>query len=157
MKARLPFILLLGLLTGVTAHAVAPMDLKVFKDTDAQITALFRLQDQPRPEIKGRDNPFRASGEFPAEEAATTQSGDPRPVEVLTDEALLAQAVATLKVTGVIQVGGRTRLTINRSNYAEGDIVQVRLDRGTVILRVGIITSQGVSFKLNDAELVLNY
>jgi len=51
----------------------------------------------------------------------------------------------------VLETGGRMRVAINTVNYAEGDVIQVRLPGGPVFLRVTTITSRSVTLRLNEA------
>ncbi len=148
-----------GALSLSDAFASAPIDAKVYKHTNRRIEALFLLRDQPLTFVNARNNPFRPPGTLSAGVivAAIPEELTDAEAPPLDDGQLLRLAVAGLKITGVIHVGSQTRLTINRSNYAVGDILQVRLDQQTVDLRVTSIADKSVTFRLNESEFVLNF
>lgn len=167
MSPRAFLLLLLALLALGPAFGAAPIEAKVYKRTNGIIDAIFRYRDQPLPFVNVRNNPFREPGtKLPPETAtaateetpaATETAGDEEEEEEIDDTELLRLAVEGLKVTGVMHLGGQTRLTINRGNYAVGDILQVRYDRQVIDLRVKAITEKSVTFRLNEAEFVLNF
>lgn len=168
MSPRPITLLALALLLTLPASGSAPLEAKVYKRTNGIIEAIFRLRDQPLPFVNARNNPFRDPGtrlppEATPDTTETTVATDEtteteeEEEEEMDDAELLRLSAETLKVTGVMQVGGQTRLSINRGNYAVGDILQVRYDRQVVDLRVITITEKSVTFRLNEAEFVLNF
>jgi hypothetical protein len=156
MKPRLVIAFSLGLVLAPFASALSPIDTKVLQRTQAKIDALFKGRNTPVP-INPRHNPFRL-GDDPlppttlrpnAEEGETTEAS--------SDEALLARAAALLKIAGVLEVGGRTRLSINQANYAVGDRVQLRMGDLTVEVRIVAINPRSVVLGYNSAELTLRF
>ncbi|HRJ46488.1 MAG TPA: hypothetical protein PKY38_03945 [Opitutaceae bacterium] len=135
------------------AHALVPIDLARLKLTGDRINQLYQPRTDTPPPVNPRHNPFRIGG-------------DPLPIDnrgqddahaVTSDEVLLRQAAATLKVSGVLEIGGTLRLSINTANYGVGDVLQVRLGSGNVFLRVAAITPRSVTLRLNEAELVQSF
>lgn len=167
MSPRAFTLFLLALLAVFPAFAAAPIEAKVYKRTNGIIESIFRLRDQPLSFVNARNNPFREPGtKLPPETAPATEetaatkaagAEEEEEEEEVDDAELLRLAAEGLKVTGVMHIGGQTRLTINRGNYAVGDILQVRYDRQVVDLRVKAITEKSVTFRLNEAEFVLNF
>lgn len=156
MKPLRPVFLCLGLATCLpTLHALAPIDLVRLQSIKARVVYLYAARDEPPPPVNMRHNPFRIGGE----PLATDPRGLPTeegPV-ANNDQVLLLQAAATLKIGGVLETGGRMRLAINTVNYAEGDVIQVRLPSGTVFLRVTTITPRSVTLRLNEAYHTLQF
>jgi hypothetical protein len=168
MSPRPLTLLALVLLLTLAPLRAAPIEAKVYKRTNGIIEAIFRLRDQPLPFVNVRNNPFRDPGAklppetapatpaAPTAETADTEEEEEEEEEV-DDAEVLRLAAEGLKVTGVMHLGGQTRLTINRGNYAVGDILQVRYDRQVIDLRIKAITEKSVTFRLNEAEFVLNF
>jgi hypothetical protein len=138
------------------AFAAAPLEASVYKHTNKRIEALFHLRDEPLTFVNARNNPFRPPGTMSSSVVVAASDEVPEDVE-LTDADLLRLAVAPLKITGVMHVGNQIRLTINRSNYAVGDILQVKLNGETLDLRIVNIAEKSVTFRLNETDFVLNF
>ena len=162
MKALSIALLLLSGLAGPMLPAAAPVSAPQWKLTRTRIEALFRLRNAPLPAPDPRSNPFRLASDQPA--AADTESvapgGEPTPPDATPlspDEALLKQAVATLKLNGAVQIGDRMLAIINQATYKEGDILGVRLQGKPVDLDVRHISSHSVTIGLNEAELTLQF
>lgn len=156
MKPRLLLALGLGLVFTPFVSALAPIDTKVLQLTQAKIDALFKGRDTPTP-INPRYNPFRLGDDpLPAATLRPVAEGG-ETTEVSSDEALLARAAALLKIAGVMEVGGRTRLSINQASYAVGDRVQLRLGDLTVEVRIVAINPRSVVLGYNSAELTLRF
>jgi hypothetical protein len=157
-------LLLLSVLAGPTLRAAAPVGAPQWKVTRARIEALFRLRNAPLPAPDPRLNPFRLASDPPIAAPAETEGagpgGEPTPpdaVPLSPDEALLTQAVATLKLNGAVQIGDRMLAIINQATYKEGDLLSVRLQGKPVDLNVRHISSRSVTIGLNEAELTLQF
>jgi hypothetical protein len=125
-----------------------------FKQVRERIDALFSRRNEAPLPPDPRNNPFRAPGE-PIAVPRTDGTGPvPDPVSNLS---LLQQSAATLRVSGVFEISGRTHLVINARPYKEGDFVQTQVRGETVQLRVRQILKRSVTFELNDAELTVKF
>ena len=108
-------------------------------------------------------NPFRPPGAATvvAPPPAGGGRGDTPVVEApkppSTDLALLQQSVATLKISGTFEVGGRLHLVINRKPYKQGDVIQVLSKGETIFLRVRQVSHTNVTFALNETEMTLKF
>ena len=138
-----------------------------FLQVRARIDALFGLRNDPPPAPDVRLNPFRPPGAISVAPLAALDGGA-EPVTVNNNLVLLQQAVATLKVRGVVQfpkspdLGKNLQLVINsaagkESTYKEGAIIVVSLVPDPVNLRVRVITRNGVTLTLGDAEMTLKF
>lgn len=155
MKLLRLTLLSLGLLVaGLPAlNALAPIDLSRLKRINDRIDYLYKARSEPPAPINIRHNPFRIGAEpLPADPRGLPADESPL---TATDEELLLRAAATLRITGVLETGGRMRVAINTVNYSEGDVIQVRLPGGPVFLRVTTITSRSVTLRLNEASHTL--
>ena len=164
MKTLSRALLLLSVLAAPALPAAAPVGALEWKLTRARIEALFRLRNAPPPAPDPRLNPFRLASDPPiaalAETASVGPGGEPTPPDappLSPDEALLKQAVATLKLNGAVQIGDRMLAIINQATYKEGDILGVRLQGKPVDLDVRHISSHSVTIGLNQAELTLQF
>jgi len=131
-----------------------------FKQTHAHIEALFQNRRTSAKAPDPRQNPFRTAGELlPSVVQAPVSPGENAPPAPApsSDEDLLRQAVATLKVGGIVLIDGRAQLTINKDTYKEGDILTARVQAVPVYLRIRQITSNSIVFVLNNAELTLRF
>jgi hypothetical protein len=70
---------------------------------------------------------------------------------------VLQQAVATLKVSGVIEIEGRAHLVINARPYKQGEVVQTYVGGDAVYLRIRDISNRSVTLVLNDTEMTLKF
>jgi hypothetical protein len=82
------------------------------------------------------------------------------PVSGGHDLALLQQAVATLRVGGTVELGKVILISITAGpnkagTFKVGDVIYVNLNSESVPLRVHEITRNGVTFRLNEAEITL--
>ncbi len=133
-----------------------------FLQVRARIEALFAQRNSPPPGPDERSNPFRPPGAAAAVEPVATPDGVMVPVSGNHDLSLLQQAVATIKVKGMVQRGKVLQLVINSGpgkdgTYKQGDVVNVNLSPEAVPLRVHDITRNSVTFRLNGAEMTLRF
>jgi hypothetical protein len=125
-----------------------------FKQVRERIDALFSRRNEAPLPPDPRNNPFRAPGERIVVPRTNEPDAIPDPVSNLS---LLQQSVATLRVSGVFEIGGRTHLVINARPYKVGDFVQTQVKGEAIQLRVGKILNRSVTFELNDAELTVKF
>jgi len=129
-----------------------------FKQVRERIDALFLHRNAPPAPPDPKHNPFRTPGARPvapvAEGVAASNAAPPPQADNLGQ---LQQAVATLKVSGVFEKGGRSHLVINARPYQQGDVVQTLVQGEKVYLRVKDISKRSVTLALHDAELTLKF
>jgi len=97
-------------------------------------------------------NPFRMPGKTAPD---TPQTGGEAVPPKYTDSDILARLVATLKISGLINVGGTPQVIINQLSYKEGDLVAVREGEQVTYLRLTHIAPGGATLELNDAQTVV--
>lgn len=147
-----------------TGKSVAPQVLSPrFQLTRKHIGELFDLRSTPPPAFDPRANPFRAAGAEPAAPLPMPENLTPAPAPAHADLALLQQAVATLKVRGVVQRGKLLQLVINSApgkegTYKEGDVINILLPPGDPVhLRVRQVSRNSVTLSLGEAEMTLKF
>lgn len=137
-----------------------------FKQIREHIDSLFEHRIEAPPPLDPRANPFRTPGAIaPAASVANNPTPTPgsaegtptSPAAAPTNLAILQQAVATLKVSGVFEISGKSHLVINARPYKEGDVVQTLVQGETIYLRVREISKRSVTLVLNDAEMTLRF
>lgn len=162
---------------GANPPAAAPLGAKPsgsssyearFKEVRERVAELFHYRDRTPAPIDPRHNPFRTPGGV----VMTARSGtdgdtggrlaagsDPAPSDSGTSGnlSLLQQGVATLKVSGIVEISGRAHLVINKRPYKEGDVVPTQVQGETLYLRVKEITRRSVTLTHDDAEMTLKY
>lgn len=129
-----------------------------FQQVRERIGALFEHRNGLPAPRDAAHNPFRVPGVAGA--SATPDNPTAvvtAPPEPMTDLALLQQAAASLKVSGVFEIGGRSHLVINARPYKLGDVVQTLVQGEKVYLRVKEISKRSVTLTLNEAELTLSF
>ena len=70
---------------------------------------------------------------------------------------LLQDAAATLRVSGIFEIGGKQHLVINSRPYKEGDVIQTQVQGNTVYLRIRQIARNSMVLVLNQAELTVKF
>ena len=133
-----------------------------FLQVRERIDALFRYRNGMSPPPDPRLNPFRPPGSAPAATPAPASKPDPLaggsiPAPLSSDLELLQQAVATLKVSGVLEIAGRSHLVINTKPYKIGEVVQTKVKGESVFLRVRNISRNSVTLGLNSTEMTLKF
>jgi hypothetical protein len=133
-----------------------------FRQIRERISALFDTRTTPPAPPDPRTNPFRPAGAVSSAPLPVAEGAAPASVAVNMDLTTLQQAVATLKVRGVVQIGSRMQLVITSAGkegtYKEGDIINVLLPPGDPVhLRVRQVSRYSVTLSLNDAELTLKF
>jgi hypothetical protein len=132
------------------------------KQTKARIDVLFRHRNEAPAPVGPNQNPFRTSSDVPVPTADTSPAGQAaevvEPPAPTSDDNLLKQAVATLKIGGtVILAGGQIHVSINQETYKEGGSIITRIQGTVVILNIRRITASSVTFALNDSVLTLAF
>ena len=155
MKRLLLFVV--SLVFAASAPAQAPqVNAKLLKRTQERIKALYQYHDN-RPAAPGeRGNPFRIGGDVVAP-LPSDQPGDNSVNTAGHDIALLRQAAATIKITGVVNIAKRMHIAVNQSTYREGGLIPVQLPGEMVFLRVVEITQKSVTLRLGEAEEILKF
>lgn len=152
-----PLLFVTGWLLAATSIMLAadpvPKAVDRFERTKVRIDALLarRLQP-PEPLPPKTPNPFQnyvAAPEVPG--VPTT------PVEPLTDDgSILARYAPGLKVSGQIQLDGRSHIVINASPYTVGDFIPIVGPReATYYFKVIRIDRNQLTLGYNTAELTV--
>lgn len=158
--------LLFGAEATAPATGKAPVALPLsprFKQVRDRIDALFQLRNEPPAPPDPRANPFRPSGPAALAPVTPASSSSPEvsvalpPPQAAGDMALLQQAVATLKITGVVARGVEAHVQINAKLYKKSDVVQASVQGQVVYIRVREITGRTATLALNEAELTLKF
>ncbi len=156
MKSFLVFLAVLGPTARAPETITIPSLGSRFKQTDERIAELYQFRDNGYPHIEPEHNPFRLVGVAPTPDVPTAAKADePPPAD--TDAAVLRLGLATLKVNGIVMIGGRAFLTINQGTYKEGDVLLVRVHGRPFYFRIRQIKSNSVVMTLNDEEMVLQF
>lgn len=127
-----------------------------------RIDVLFAHRNGTISPVSARLDPFRPPGSAidlppPAsvDDMATVlpDAGE----QATGDLATLQKAVATLKVSGTFEIGGRQHLVVNSRPYTDGDVIPTVLDGKTVYLRVREVSGKALTLTLNGAEIALKF
>ena len=151
--------------SSVPKGFVAPPPLPPrFRQVRGHMGALFDTRNAAPPApTDPRANPFRPAGAVPNAPLVVADGTTVDPVAINIDLTTLQQAVATLKVRGVVQRGTLLQLVITSASgkegtYKEGDIINVLLPPGDPVhLRVRQVSRYSVTLALNDAEMTLKF
>jgi hypothetical protein len=127
-----------------------------FNQVRARVETLYQHRNETPPPPHPRTNPFRPPGAVvPVAAGETPKPG--LPPEPASDLATLEKGAATLKISGIFEIGGRSHLVINGRPYKEGDVVATQVNGDTVYLRVRTIARRNVTLTLNAAEMTLKF
>jgi hypothetical protein len=158
LRSSLAWLRLLGLLAfSASAQSPAPTPPPPapntrFAVTRSHIDSLYRYRNKPLPPPDA--NPFRLLNETPSAGVVASTSVAPPPD---SDDTILRENVATLKIGGYFVLGGKAVLTINRRPYREGDTVIAGTAGTRVYLRIRQITPNSVTLALNQAEMTVKF
>lgn len=152
-RARLPRLVAgLALLALVPAHAAAP---ERAAQTRTRIEALIGRRAAPRPLPEALPNPFQTGSERaglgPAQPGAPVGPGAP----VEDDLSILARYATTLRISGAVEIGGRSQLVINGTPFKEGDLVKVPHTEPPEYLKLIGISRNELTLGLREAVLIL--
>jgi len=138
-----------------------------FQQVRDRIDALLKNRASTPLPPDPRFNPFRGAGSVATVGLRSVGPGaatDAAAAAVVpeADLLLLQDAVATLKVGGVVQRGKVFQLAIRSApnkegTYKEGDVINVTLPNNSVHLRVRRVTAHTVTLTLNNAEMTLSF
>lgn len=131
-----------------------------FRQIRDRIDALFQHRNAALPPLDPRLDPFRPPGavpEIPAVKTADSNTAAAPVVAPSSDVKLLQESMATLKVSGVFEIGGKQHLVINSRPYKEGDVIQTQVRGVAVYLRVRQISRNSLVLVLNQAEMTLKF
>ncbi|MBS0662437.1 MAG: hypothetical protein JSR48_04185 [Verrucomicrobia bacterium] len=165
MKPRLLLLCPLLAAASLAARAATPViGAQLFQETNARIEELFHDRDNPPKPPGPLDNPFRltdtgpSSATPPAGPKGATIAPDQDPTQAATpDEAMLRLACSDLTFGGLIEVGDRLMVVINKANCREGGLVTVRVQGASVYIRIVKLTRDQITFGLNEARLTLHF
>ena len=156
------FTVLLGLLATGLRAATPVIGSQLFQETNARIDDLFQYRDNPPKPPGPLDNPFRTSGVVapPDVPGTTDNSGKPAadtgPRET-PDEYQLRMAYGSLSFGGLLQMGDRPMVVINKATYKEGGLLTVKVNGAPVYLRIVSLTTDSITLALNEARITLHF
>jgi hypothetical protein len=135
---------------------------QLFQETNTRIEEMFGHRNSPPPPPGPRDNPFLLiEDEIPPGPKNPNDKSDNAPLVVnpneTPDEAKLRQAYSRLNFGGLIQVGDRPMVVINKATYKEGGLLTVRIQGEDVYLRIISLSKDNITLGLNDARLTLRF
>ena len=148
------------------ADAATTIALKRVSDryalTKTRISALLDQRLNPSPLPTTLPNPFYRSPDLPPTDASRgVLPGGPADSNVPpagpdeSDADTLAKFVATLKVSGVTVLNGRSLLTLNQTLCKAGDTIPLEIKGHTVYIQVLKITADELTLRLNEDEQVV--
>ena len=112
-----------------------------------------RLDPAPLPDKPANPFQFILTG-LPVD-IPDTIATQPMPT-TLSDEQILAYAVARLRISGLVERSGVTHLLINSASYKEADLIPLRASGDTVYyIRLVRIANGEVTFGYNDHALTV--
>lgn len=127
-----------------------------------RIDALLRPRLQPAALPLVLPNPFTvvrgsAEREDPATTSATSASTIATNVDStpLTDTELLERAISRLRIGGIVEVGGITKIILNATPYREGEGLTFEDKGKTLYLQVLRLTPTDLTLGYNDASQVV--
>ena len=140
--------------------AVKPADRSA--RTKERIDELLKSRLAPDPLPASLANPFQLPGGAVAAETRDNPTPDvpsnhradpvtPGPLTPGSDREILAQYVASLKISGAVKLNGQAHLIINQSPNKEGDLILLGTPDTPVYLQVIRITPTELTLGLNQA------
>jgi hypothetical protein len=122
-----------------------------------RIDALFRHRTSSPAPLDPRQNPFRPAGVFVAPIVAP-DGRTTAPVEApASDEVVLRETVALLKIGGVFEVAKKQHRVVNGRPYKEGDVIPAQLQGQTIYLRIKALSAKSMTLGLKDVETTVNF
>jgi hypothetical protein len=150
--------------SAAAARAATPViGAQLFQETNDRIEDLYGKRNAPPKPLTSQDNPFRplddplAAATVSAPAVVAPAAPEIAKVSESSDEALLRQAYTGLTFGGVLQVGGRTVVVINKTNYREGGLLTIHLQGASIYLRIIALTPDSITLGLNEARLTLHF
>lgn len=142
----------LALLALVPVHAAAP---ERAAQTRARIEALIGRRVNPQPLPEALPNPFQTGSDRPGGGPAQPAGPAGPGVPVEDDLSILARYAATLRISGVVEIGGRSQLVINGTPFKEGDLVKVLRTEPPEYLKLIGISRNEITLGFRAAVLIL--
>jgi hypothetical protein len=152
---------LLGWFAPALPAATPVIGAQLFQDTNVRIDDLFQYRDNPPKRPGPLDNPFRTSGVTAPEPPAAVDPNDKSAAQTgpreTPDEYLLRMAYGSLSFGGLLQVGDRPMVVINKATYKEGGLLIVKVNGAPVYLRIIALTTDSITLALNEARITLHF
>ncbi len=146
MKPRL----LLPLLLAAAAATAAWGTTEKFDRTSGRIADILARRLLQKPFPTQLPDPFLPPGAVPPSAPVAVANTADAP---FSDIAALTRYAAELRVSGVLDIGGRPHLVINSSAYREGDLVKVRDTDPIDFIRVIRIAPRSMTLGYGEATL----
>ena len=145
-----------------SAHAAAPAQetalQRRYAEVRSRIEALFSHRDTPPPAIAFEDNPFFI-GSPEAEPTLPIPGGGPTRTATAAAPTFtrLQLIAATLRITGLVRVGGVSQLVVNSAPRKPGDIISVMWQGSPVFVRLVAFEPGFATFSLDGENVTLRY
>jgi hypothetical protein len=145
--------------TAAATKAPAPPPISPrFQQVRNRIDALFHNRTSSPAPLDPKQNPFRPAGVFIAPVVASDgKITIPVVEQPASDEIVLRDAAATLKIGGVFEFGTKQHRVVNGRPYKEGDVIPAQVQGQTIYLRIKALTPKSLTLVLKEAELTLNF
>jgi hypothetical protein len=157
MKNRI-FIFLLITLPGSAQIASVPQaNAKLIEATQVRIESLFKYHDKPATLPTEKSNPFRPEDGLAGYTSNLPPGATGAEQTANRDATLLKQAVADIKISGVVNMGDQMQIAANGLIYKEGSIILVHVVTETVFVRVMKITAKRATFRLGESVITVRF
>ena len=137
--------------TAVTLKRVADR----YALTKTRIAALLEQRMHPAPLPNNLPNPFYHPSALPAPDDVPTTPADVVTVPAapdISDADTLAKFISSIKISGVVMMGGQPLLTINSTLCKVGDVIPIGSKEHPSFISVLRLTPDEVTLGLNQAE-----
>jgi hypothetical protein len=148
-----------GLAAAEKADAVTLATLKKVSEryalTKDRISSLLDERIHPTPLPNNLPNPFYHPSLLPTTDNVPVTPADVAAVPAapdISDADTLAKFAASIKISGVVEIGGQLRLTINSTLCKPGDVILAGTKDHPVYIQVVRITPDEATFGLNQSE-----
>jgi len=155
-------LIVLALVFTATARAAAPAAesglARRYAEVRSRIEALFQHRDTPSPELSVLDNPFLVGP--PGDALLSTVSGltSESPTAAVTPTfSRLQQIAATLRITGLVRIGGVSQIVVNSTPRKVGEVISVMSQGSPVFIRLTAFEPGLVTFALDGESVTIRY
>jgi hypothetical protein len=121
-----------------------------FRRIRSEMDALYHYRIKPKP-FDPSANPFRIPGLKVIVEIKAPKDPVPPPTDYA--EILLKQAVANMKIGGVMTMHGTTQLTVDGQLHKQGDVFMTKVLTQLVPIRIRTLSTASVTLSLDDPDV----
>jgi hypothetical protein len=133
-----------------------------FHRVRAEMDGLYHYRIKPAP-FDQTANPFRITHVMGIADADRAAAVDPNakgptvetqiaPVVAETGEALLAHAIASMRIGGVVTMNDTTQLTVNGQLHRQGDVFTTKVQNRNVLIRIKLLSTSFATLALDDPD-----